>query len=208
MESVLDDLEYEFCLRPDNDPELGHYVLKFRGHALVYDDELGDERRVAQISGYRLDLGAASVDGIDQNTLLDSVTPEISDFSSTVFKHEGCHYPKNDETGELECDGLVYVDEIKVEPEFRSSGIGKELLKRMSETIDLEHCVVGLKAFPISQDVGVAMPESDIERVKHFYEKLGFERVGGEFMIKDARQCYSMKKRSAWRRAHGIADGE
>ena len=53
-----------------------------------------------------------------------------------------------------------------------------------------------IKAYPLAED-GTPMPrtKSAVERVKRFYEKLGFERAGGEFMIKDASLCVGPRKR-------------
>ncbi|WP_245832110.1 hypothetical protein [Solemya velesiana gill symbiont] len=89
MDVSIDDLEFEFSLRPDSDPTLSHYVIGFRGKALLWDDREGKEKIVAELRGYRLDLATATMDGIEQNVLLDSVCPEISDFSETVFEESG-----------------------------------------------------------------------------------------------------------------------
>jgi GNAT superfamily N-acetyltransferase len=100
----------------------------------------------------------------------------------------------------------VYIDEVIVEPSHRGKGVGSELFRRMSESIDLENCVIGLKAFPILEQPGANRSPEEIARVKQFYTRLGFHPVGEDFMIKDASLCGSKKKRTALRNRQG-ADG-
>jgi GNAT superfamily N-acetyltransferase len=196
------DLEYEFSLRPDADPDLGPYVIHFTGRALLWDDARGRDRTVAEMRGYRLDLAAAEYDGVNQAMLLDSVCYEISEFAETVFQDQGCHFlhkvsGARDE--KRECGGLVYINEITVDPGFRGSGIGTRLLSRLGQMIDVENCIIALKAFPLSDEYGREVPRKEIDLVKRFYERLGFVHAGGDFMVKEANLCETVKKRLAWR---------
>ena len=201
MDGLLDELEFEFSLKPDSDPELGHYVIRFQGYATRWDEAAAEERRVGMIRGTRLDLAAAAVDGLPQRELLGLVSPEIADFSSTLFEDRECHFPPtaDDQPAEA-CDCLLYIDEIQIDPELRGHGIGEEMLHRMSEVIDLEHCIVGLKAFPIASRVGEQPPVADLPKVQRFYERLGFSHAPNNFMYKRASDCFSMRKRHAWHR--------
>jgi GNAT superfamily N-acetyltransferase len=205
MNFPLDELEFEFSLRPDSDPTLGLYVIDFRGKALIWDDNLGRERVVAEMRGHRLDLATASMDGLDQNLLLDSVCPEISELSETVFHDQGCHYCHPGSDGQIrrqEYDGLVYINEITVDPELRGHNIGSMLMSRIGQMIDVENCIIGLKAMPIHDGFDEESSDDEIKRVKQFYERMGFIHAGGEFMIKEASHCETMKKRLAWRLNH------
>ncbi len=75
---MLDEIELEFTLRPDGDDALGRYVLAFDGTASVWDDAQGLDLRVGTIRGHRIDLVSALQDGIAQQELLESLTPEIT----------------------------------------------------------------------------------------------------------------------------------
>ena len=103
--------------------------------------------------------------------------------------------------GAEECDGLVYVAELWVEPDFRGRGVGTALLHRLGATIDLAHCLIALKALPLREDRALVSTADEIERVKLFYAKNGFIPAQGEYTIKDARLCEAMKKRLAGRRS-------
>ena len=93
----------------------------------------------------------------------------------------------------------MYIDEFIVEPSHRRQGVGTHLFPRTSESIDLEYCVIGLKAFPISQQPGAPRSAQEIDRVKQFYGRLGFHPVGQAFMITDASQCGTKQIRTALR---------
>lgn len=199
----MPDLEFEFSLRPDSDPELAPYVVKFTGKSILWDESTGSDRVVGEIHGHKLDLAAAIVDGIDQSLLLDSVCLELSEFSRTAFGDNGCHFLQEMADGrqkKQECSGLVYINEITVDPDYRGLGIGSALMGKIGQMVDVEDSIIALKAFPLSPEYGKRMPETDVERVKQFYERLGFTHIGGEFMVKQANLCDTIKKRLAWRK--------
>ncbi len=203
MGTMQDSIEYRFSLRPNPDPELGHYVMEFTGEAVYWDEQLGEERVVAELEGYRVDLAAAVIDQLDQSQLLESVTPEIADFAAAVLGGQGCRYidPATDRPdSQRPCDGLIYIHRILVDPEMRGQNIGTQLIRRIGEMLNVENCLIGLKAWPIAED---GVPVSDpvqVARVKGFYQNLGFVPVVGDFMVKEAGLCESMQKRLAWRR--------
>ncbi len=197
------ELEFEFSLRPDSDPRLAPYVVKFVGKSIVWDESTGTDRVVGEIHGHKLDLAAAIVDGVDQSLLLDSVCPELSEFSQTAFGDAGCHYLQEMADGSLkkqECSGLVYINEISVDPHHRGSGIGSALMGKIGQMVDVEDSIIALKAFPLSREYGKRVAADAVERVKQFYERLGFSHIGGEFMVKQANLCDTIKKRLAWRK--------
>lgn len=202
MDDLPDAIEFAFTLRPDPDPQIGQYVLAFEGVATAWDDAVGDDRPVGQIRGHRIDLVSALHDGLGQGPLLDSLTPEIADFAAAVLAGGPCLLPASELSGlgAEECDGLVYIAELWVEPDFRGRGVGAALLYRLGATIDLSHCLVALKALPLRADHAQISTADEIERVKRFYAKNGFTQAQGEYAIKDARLCEAMKKRLAARR--------
>lgn len=195
-------LEFEFVVRPVADESLAPYVLEFVGYARQWLDEEGEEVEVGVIRGHRVDLAAARADAIDVAELMDSISPEISDFRETFF-HEGvCYLPVkgNDSSCPLpQCDSIVYINEVKVREEARGQGIGTALMKQMSLMIDIEHAVIGLKAFPLADDYGRKRDPQEIRRIKHFYEQLGFIDAGNNYMVKNADECHAMQKRLQWR---------
>lgn len=198
MNSFVDTLEFEFSIRPFTDEELTHYIIEFLGKATLWDDEIGEAKQVGLIRGHRIDFAQARFDGLDSQKLVDSISPDISDFMTTVFPGGECYLSDKDPDNvcpKKKCSGLIYIDEIRVEPEYRNRGTGAELLRRMSEMIDLEACMIGLKAFPLSDNYGATRDPEEIRRVKRFYEKLDFIHAGADFMIKDASYCGVMKKR-------------
>lgn len=205
MASTQDSIEYRFSLKPNPDPELGHYVMEFTGEAIYWDEELGEERVVAELEGYRLDLAGAIVDHLDQQQLLESVNPEISDFAEVVFNGQGCRFI-DPASGALDrnrpCDGLVYIHRILVDPAMRGQNIGTQLIRRIGEMLNVENCLIGLKAWPIAEDGVPVKDPLQVARVKAFYQQLGFQPVAGDFMVKEGGQCESMRKRLAWRRKH------
>ncbi|MCW8890789.1 MAG: GNAT family N-acetyltransferase [Sedimenticola sp.] len=199
----MSELEFEFSLRPGSDPELAPYVVEFIGKTLAWDDREGSEKRVGEIRGYKLDLAAADVDGLDQASLLDSICPEISDFSQTAFGDAGCHYLQEMADGNQTrraCSGLVYINEIKVDSNYRGQGIGTALLGKIGQMVGIENSLIALKAFPLSEEYGKRVPDIEVQRVKHFYERQGFTHIGGEYMVKQANLCDAVKKHQTWRK--------
>jgi GNAT superfamily N-acetyltransferase len=206
---MTESLEFEWVLRPGSHPVIEHYVLHFRGEARTWDDDAGDEVLVGRLAGHRVDLALARHDGIGLDELLDSVSHAIAEFKNTAFADNNCYVPltrAKSSDPQQHCECLVYIDEVIVEPSHRGKGVGSELFRRMSESIDLENCVIGLKAFPILEQPGANRSPEEIARVKQFYTRLGFHPVGEDFMIKDASLCGSKKKRTALRNRQG-ADG-
>ncbi|MGV6816877.1 MAG: GNAT family N-acetyltransferase [Thiotrichales bacterium] len=190
------ELEYEFKIKPEARPELSEYVIAFSGIATTWDDDAGDDVEVARLHGHRIDLALVRHDELDIKELFESLYPDIMDFESTVFGNDTCWLAKPDAQGNpVECQCLVYVDELVVDPAFRSQGIGTEMMKRMSQVIDLEDCRIGLKAFPISKDYGRERSKNEIEKVRAFYHKLGFVHAGKHFFEKDGNDCSAPRKR-------------
>jgi len=198
----VEDLEFEFTLKPDSDESLGRFVLGFEGLARVWDDESGEERHAGTIRGHRIDLVSALHDGLSQQELLECLTPEIAEFAQVVLGDRQCLLPGSEaeSLGPEDCDGLVYVSELWVEPPYRSRGIGSELLRRLGSTIDLARCLIALKALPLREDHAQASTPEEVARVKGFYLNHGFDHAGEEYMVKDARRCEAVKKRLAGRR--------
>jgi GNAT superfamily N-acetyltransferase len=200
--SKMDETEFEFRLKPVDDESLGRYILAFDGEACVWDEQAARERVVGTISGYRVDLVSAIYDGLSQAEVLESLTPEIADFGQAVLKDSRCMLPPSEEQtlDQEPCDCLVYIARLWVEPGYRGQGMGSALLRRLGATIDIERCLIALKAYPIREDLTGRARADEIARVKHFYQRLGFETASGEFMVKDARRCEAIKKRLAGRR--------
>jgi len=139
--------------------------------------------------------------------LVDSISHDITEFRDTAFADSNCYVPLphvESSQPRQHCECLVYIDEVIVDSTHRGKGIGTELFHRMSESIDLEYCVIGLKAFPISKEPGAPRSAEEIERVKQFYVRLGFHPVGQDYMIKDASQCGTKQKRTSLRNKDAV----
>jgi len=189
-------VEYEFALKPDADETLGQYILHFHGWVQLWDEGALEERKIAEINGLRLDLATAHADGYMDDNLLELISSDIADFSDVVLHHQNCLVARDLESDEkVECGCLVFINEIRVDEKFRGHGLGSNLIRRLPLMIDVSDCLLALKAFPLADEYGEPTPPEKIQRVKHFYEQLGFEHVGGEFMAKDARLCEAIKKR-------------
>jgi GNAT superfamily N-acetyltransferase len=199
------EVEFEFSLRPNDDPELGRYVIGFIGKAMTWDEAAGCERTIAEIRGHRLDLAGAEYDGVGKDLLLDSICPEISEFSQAVLHDQGCHFIANladGRRGRQACSGLIYINELRVDDAFRGQQIGRQLIGKIGQMVDVKDCVIALKAFPLSKHLGQKVPLEQVHRLKRFYQRLGFSPAGDEFMVKPANQCETIQKRMAWRRQH------
>jgi GNAT superfamily N-acetyltransferase len=200
--TMTEPLEFEWVLRPDSHPGIEHYVLHFRGEARAWDDEAGDETLVGRIAGHRVDLALARHDNFSLDELLESISHGVAEFKNAAFADSNCYVPlphAKSSAAQRHCECLVYVDEVVVTPGHRGQGIGTTLFQRMSESIDLENCVIGLKAFPIAEPPGAIRSAEEIDRVKQFYAQLGFHPVGEDYMIKDASLCDTRLKRTALR---------
>lgn len=192
----LENIEYEFSLKPDADETLGQYILHFHGWVQLWDDEAMEDKKIAEIEGLRLDLASAHADGYSDDALLELISSDVSDFSDVVLHHQNCMVAKGLDTEEkVECGCLVFINEIKVDENYRGHGLGSNLVRRLPTVIDVSDCLLALKAFPLADEFGQPTDPEKIKRIKHFYEQLGFEHVGGEFMTKDARLCEAMRKR-------------
>ena len=83
-----------------------------------------------------------------------------------------------------------------MDPAYRSRGIGTEMLKRMSQVVDMNDALVGLKAFPIVDGEKEERTPELKKMLKHFYSKLGFRHSGEHYMVKDARDCHAQRMRA------------
>ena len=201
-DDLLEDVKIEFSIRHSDDEHISQYVLEFEGRAHVWDDEEADELEVGSINGYRIDLSTAQYDKLDLRELFDSISSELSDFAHTMMPDDQCILPEteNSTDEDRECECIVYISQLVVDPEYRGRGLGSALLHKMGAMIDVSDCLIALKAFPLADELGKAAEAADIARVKRFYSKHDFKHAEGEFMIKDARLCDAVKKRLAQRK--------
>jgi len=191
------DLEFEFSLKPSDIEEFSHLLVDFDGQAVAWNDD-ADEKIIARLKGHRLDLSSARKRYKNIQDLFDSISPEISDLGAHIVTNNNCFVEccSSEEEEKTPCGSLVYIDELVVDPKFRNQHIGTEMLKRMSELVDMNKTLVALKALPIlDEDDGKRTPELK-KQLKHFYSKLGFRHSGEHYMVKDARDCHAQRVRS------------
>ena len=195
---LLSDLEFEFSLKPSDLEEFSHLLVNFQGQAIIWDDDAAEEKVVARIAGHRIDISLARKSFDDLQDLFDSISPEISDLGAHILSDNNCFLESfsKDESEETPCGGLVYISELMVEPEYRNHHIGTEMMKRMSQIVDMNNVLVALKAVPIIDDkIEERTPELK-KQLKHFYSKLGFHHSGEHYMVKDARDCHAQRMRT------------
>jgi len=196
-EDLISDLEFEFSIKPSEMEDLSHLLIEFNGQALYWDDE-AEEKVIAKLKGHRIDLSVARHVFSDIQELFDSISPEISDLGNHIVKNNTCYVEccSRDEDEKTPCGSLVYIDELVVEPEFRNKSIGTEMLKRMSEVVDMNKTLVALKAYPIVDSESEKRTPELKKQLKRFYGKLGFRHSGEHYMVKDARDCHAQRKRA------------
>lgn len=194
---TFSDIEFEFSLKPSNIEDFDHLLIEFQGKAVITDED-AEEIVIATLHGYRLDIATARQSFDDMQTLFDSISPEISELGSHIISNNNCYIEccSKDEREETPCSSLVYISELYVQPEYRNRKIGSEMLKRMSQIIDMNKTLVALKAFPIVDDDSEIRSPDLKKQLKHFYNKLGFRHSGEHFMVKDARDCHAQRMRS------------
>jgi len=194
---LLSELEYEFSIRPSDMEGLGDILLGFKGKATLWDEEICEDCVVARIKGSRIDITLARKLFDDLEDLFDSISPEVAELGSHILSDNNCYVDSfsKDESEEIPCSGLIYIDEIIVEAAYRNNNIGKEMLKRMSQVVDMNNALVALKAFPITDDKSNERSPELKRQLKNFYTKLGFHHSGEHFMVKDARDCHTQQMR-------------
>jgi len=197
-EDILQELEFEFSMKPSDIEEFSHVLLDFEGRATLWDDDEDEEKVVARLKGHRLDLASGRKIFGQLQELFDSISPEISDLGTHIITNNNCYVESfsKDEPERTPCGSLVYIDELVVEPKYRNRSIGTEMLKRMSEVVDLNKTLVALKAYPIIDDETEERTPELKKQLKHFYSKLGFRHSGEHYMVKDARDCHAQRKRA------------
>jgi len=197
QENILSELEFEFSIKPSDIEEFSHLLLDFEGQAVIWDDD-AEEKVVARLKGHRLDISRARESFDDIQELFDSISPEISDLGSYIISDNNCFVESfsKDEPEKTPCSSLVYIDELMVEPEYRNRKVGTEMLKRMSQVVDMNKTLVALKAYPIIDDKFEERTPELKKQLKHFYSKLGFRHSGEHYMVKDARDCYAQRMRT------------
>jgi GNAT superfamily N-acetyltransferase len=195
---ILQELEFEFSIKPSDIEEFSHILLDFEGQAILWDDDEDEEVVVAKLKGHRLDLASARKFSGQLQELFDSISPEISDLGHHIISNNNCYIESfsKDEPEKTPCGSLVYIDELVVEPKYRNRSIGTEMLKRMSEVVDLNKTLVALKAYPIINEESEERTPELKKQLKHFYSKLGFRHSGEHYMVKDARDCHAQRKRA------------
>ncbi|MFV9615644.1 MAG: GNAT family N-acetyltransferase [Gammaproteobacteria bacterium] len=197
QENILSELEFEFSIKPSDIEEFSHLLLDFEGQAVIWDDD-AEEKVVARLKGHRLDISRARESFDDIQELFDSISPEISDLGSYIISDNNCFVESfsKDEPEKTPCSSLVYIDELMVEPEYRNRKVGTEMLKRMSQVVDMNKTLVALKAYPIIDDKFEERTPELKKQLKHFYSKLGFRHSGEHYMVKDARDCHAQRMRT------------
>ena len=196
--NILQELEFKFSIKPSDIEEFSHLLLDFEGHATLWDDDEDEEKVVARLKGHRLDIASARKSFDDIQELFDCISPEISDLGTHIISNNNCYVESfsKDEPEKTPCGSLVYIDELVVDPAYRNRSIGTEMLKRMSEVVDLNKTLVALKAYPIINDESEERTPELKKQLKHFYSKLGFRHSGEHYMVKDARDCHAQRKRA------------
>ena len=191
------ELEFEFSIKPSDIEEFSSILLEFHGHAITWDDD-AEEISVARIKGHRLEIALARQSYDDLQELFDSVSPEISDLGAHIISNNDCFVEccSKDEEEVTPRSSLIYIEELWVDPAYRSRGIGTEMLKRMSQVVDMNEALVGLKAFPIIDGETEERTPELKKMLKHFYSKLGFRHSGEHYMVKDARDCHAQRMRA------------
>lgn len=196
QEKNLPELEFEFAIKPSDMEEFSELVLEFSGRAINLDDD--DEKEVARLSGHRVDITLARQRFDELQDLFDSISPEISDLGAHIISENNCFIEccSKDEPEITPCSSLVYIDEIVVDPQYRNKGIGTEMLKRMSQVVDMNRALVALKAYPIVDGDTEERTAELKKQLKYFYSKLGFRHSGEHYMVKDARDCHTQRMRA------------
>ncbi|NOQ88545.1 MAG: GNAT family N-acetyltransferase [Gammaproteobacteria bacterium] len=198
------ELEFEFSIKPSDIEEFSTILLEFNGHAITWDDD-AEEISVARIKGHRLDIALARQSNDDLQELFDSISPEISDLGAHIISNNNCFVEccSKDEQETTPCSCLIYIEELWVDPAYRNRSIGTEMLKRMSQVVDMNNALVALKAFPIIDGkIEERTPELK-KQLKHFYSKLGFRHSGEHYMVKDARDCHAQRMRARGEQTSG-----
>jgi GNAT superfamily N-acetyltransferase len=194
---IPSELEFEFSLKPSDDEVFRELMIDFQGQATLMDDD-AEEIVVATLQGHRLDIARARNMFENLQELFDSVSPEISDLGHHIISDNNC-FVESFSANEPEitpCSSLVYIDSLVVEPGYRNRSIGTEMLKRMSQVVDLNNALVALKAMPIVDEQSEQRTPELKKQLKHFYSKLGFRHSGEHYMVKDARECYTQRMRA------------
>ncbi len=194
---LLSELEFEFSIKPSEIEAFSHLLIEFNGQALYWDDD-AEEKVIAKLKGHRIDLAVGRDEFDDIQELFDSISPEIAELGNHIIKNNTCYVEccSRDEEEKTPCGSLVYIDELVVEPEYRNRKIGTEMLKRMSQVVDMNKTLVALKAYPIiDSSVEKRTPELK-KQLKRFYGKLGFRHSGEHYMVKDARDCHAQRRRA------------
>ena len=195
---LLSELEFEFSLKPSDMEEFSHLLLDFQGEATIWDDDTAEEKVIARIKGHRIDISLARKSFDSLQDLFDSISPQISDLGLHILSNNNCFLESfsKDEADITPCSGLVYIDELMVEPDYRNHHIGTEMMKRMSQIVDMNNALVALKAVPIVDDQSEERTPELKKQLKDFYTKLGFQHSGEHYMVKDARDCYAQRMRA------------
>jgi len=195
-ETELSELGFDFSIKPSSMPEFSDILLEFNGKAV--DPDSDNDEPVATVNGHRLDITLARQHYKNLQELFDSISPEIADLGEHIISNNNCFVEccSKDEPEETPCSSLVYIDELVVKPEYRGRGIGTEMLRRMSQVVDMNRALVALKAVPILDDESDERTDELKAQLKHFYSKIGFRHGGAHYMVKDARDCYTQRQRA------------
>jgi len=197
-EDLLSELEFEFSIKQSDNIDIAHLLLNFDGQAKLWDDDTGEDLVIARINGVRIDIALARKSFDDLQDLFDSISSDVSDLGSHILSNNNCYVeafsPSDKE--ETICNALIFIEELIVNKEYRSKGIGKEMLKRMSGIVDMNNALVALKAVPIVDDQSEERSQQLYQKLKQYYTRLGFNHSGEHFMVKDARDCHMQRMRS------------
>lgn len=104
---------------------------------------------------------------------LHSLSQQLYRLSISCLKEDedGCSKFVNDDDNEF--DGMIYIEEVRVDEEYRRCGIGKALIHETIKALGNHDDILTVLPFPIDAN-GNARAK---KKVVNFWESLGFERV-------------------------------
>lgn len=166
--------EYRGNPGPEHDPEDYPVLWTVGIQALAADDDPKGNVQVGEASVYLI----ADVVDIKAFDVLDAISGEFASLGHLL------EYVRPDLTNTPEPD-VLYVSSLRIEPEFRGSRLGHDVLTAILNTVGRSAGAVVLEPVPIGPEEGTAEYRAARHALRQYWDAYGFDPAGDKYLVLD-----------------------
>ncbi|UQA60643.1 hypothetical protein [Polyangium aurulentum] len=189
-------IEFGMTIPMDLDGEADQYIVHYWGQILDSADpeDAGAESAeviVGRVDASRVHMGLVTEHGESVVEVFDAHSDDIVEFCEALFDVD-TEELKDDISEQTSGADLLLIESIEILPQYRGKGLGLKVLRRLMEFLGGGCALAAIKARPVrytdpadadwsrrmQPDLLEASPDAVPQRLREYFSRLGFERVG------------------------------